>query len=90
MLGAVPVNGPVDARWQQVTCAGCGRQYQCTPEADYYGSTTLSDGLCTRCFLAVNGMNPETTPVLAVDLSGQEIDPRHLATQEAYEEWSGR
>ena len=41
----------VDRKWKEVTCSDCGRTYQCTPFADYYNSTTLTDGLCERCLL---------------------------------------
>ena len=40
-----------DALRQQVTCAECGRTYQCTPRDDYYNSTTATDGVCTRCLI---------------------------------------
>lgn len=74
-------------QWQQVTCRDCKRTYQCTPEDDYYDAATLDDGRCFRCLLIANGMQPDATPVLAVDEGGAEIDPRDLADQDAYEHW---
>jgi len=40
-----------DARWRQVTCSDCGRTYQCTPQDDYYNSTTAGDGVCLSCLV---------------------------------------
>jgi hypothetical protein len=54
-----------DAAWQQVTCRDCKRTYTCTPEADYFGDA--------------GGMNPETTPVRVIDLTGAGTDPRDLS-----------
>jgi hypothetical protein len=48
-----------NARFQRVTCAACGKSYVCTPTADYYNSTTDSDGVCESCLLAgAKGANP--------------------------------
>jgi hypothetical protein len=52
----------VDARWQMVTCSGCDAHYQCTPERDYFESTTLTDGLCWDCFMRAKGMPPQPEP----------------------------
>jgi hypothetical protein len=52
----------MDARWQMVTCRGCGRRYRCTPDEDYYESTTLEDGLCWDCLLAQEAPDMEGTP----------------------------
>jgi hypothetical protein len=40
------------------------------------------EGVCLACLLALNGLNPETTPVRVIDLDGGEIDPRDLAARE--------
>ena len=55
-----PSNSParVDARWQMVKCADCGKEYQCTPTEDYFNNTTLTDGLCWSCLLKFNDLNP--------------------------------
>ena len=52
----------VDARWQQVKCAGCGKEYQCTPSQDYFESTTLEDGFCWDCFMKNQDMPPQPEP----------------------------
>lgn len=52
----------VDARWQMVTCARCGRHYRCTPEQDYFESTTLDDGLCWDCLMVTKNLPPEPEP----------------------------
>lgn len=56
----------IDARWQMVTCAGCGAHYQCTPTTDYFESTTLEDGFCWSCFLANVDMPPQPEPPYTV------------------------
>lgn len=76
-------------QWQQVTCAGCKRSYECTPADDYYNATTLDDGVCLSCLLAEKGMDPETTPVRVIDDCGEEWDPRVLGSREAFEQASG-
>lgn len=64
-------------QWKQVVCRDCTREYTCTPEDDYYGyERGPGQGVCTSCLLAENGLNPETTPLLVVDETGTEIDPR--------------
>lgn len=68
-----------DARWQKVTCSGCGRTYTCTPEDDYYDAESATSGVCFGCLLIAGGMNPETTPVQVIDLAGGGSDPRDLA-----------
>jgi hypothetical protein len=76
-------------QWQQVTCRDCTRTYQCTPEDDYYGTGTgnpgPTGGVCFGCLLRREGLDPETTPVLVVDESGTELDPRDLAVRENFE-----
>jgi len=60
-----PSNSPaerVDCRWQQVKCSDCGKEYQCTPNEDYFNSTTLTDGLCWSCFLTFNDMPAQPEP----------------------------
>ncbi len=52
----------VDCRWRWVTCADCGVHYQCTPEQDYFESTTLEDGLCWGCLMKATGMRPQPEP----------------------------
>jgi hypothetical protein len=74
-------------QWQRVTCRDCKRTYQCTPEDDYYGATTVDDGQCFGCLLIANGMQPDTTPVLVIDETYAEVDPRDLDDQDAYEHW---
>ena len=57
----------VDARYQRVRCAGCGREYTCSPSEDYFHPAgfeddgTLENGYCWGCFIK------ETAP----DLAGQ-------------------
>jgi hypothetical protein len=76
-------------QWQQVTCSRCNRTYQCTPEDDYYGADPEGplpgpdEGVCFSCLLALNGFDPETTPVQVIDIGGEEQDPRDLALKEA-------
>lgn len=59
---------PVDARWQQVKCADCGKEYQCTPQTDYYfpsefvGIRTLDNGFCWDCFMGEVGMKRRPEP----------------------------
>jgi hypothetical protein len=65
--------------WQQVTCCKCGRTYTCTPEDDYYNAESVTSGVCFRCLLSAGGMNPETTPVQVIDLTGTGTDPRDLS-----------
>ena len=52
----------VDCRWQDVKCAGCGKEYQCTPEQDYFNNTTLEDGVCWDCLMVESGMKPCPEP----------------------------
>jgi hypothetical protein len=58
----------VDARWQEVTCSECGKQYVCTPDQDYFhpddfiGRKTLESGLCWDCFMEYHGMKPQPEP----------------------------
>jgi hypothetical protein len=72
----LPVFNPL---WQQVTCSGCGREYTCTPEDDCYGAHGLTSGVCFACLLRAGGLDPDTTPVQVVDLSGRGGDPRDLS-----------
>lgn len=77
-----------DAAWQQVTCRDCGRTYICTPEDDYLGAPgeglpkDATSGRCFGCALRAGGLDPETTPVLVVDLTGAGTDPRDLSRRE--------
>lgn len=65
--------------WQRVTCRACKREYTCTPEDDYYNAETATDGVCFSCLLAEGGLDPETTPVQVIDLTGAGTDPRDLS-----------
>jgi hypothetical protein len=66
-----------DARFQQVTCSGCGRSYVCSPVDDYYNSTNLEDGVCERCLLGgktgAKKPEPKITPLLKSALDGGAI-----------------
>jgi len=42
--------------WQDVTCKACKREYRCTPNDDYYGSTCPTDGVCEACLLKRAGL----------------------------------
>ena len=57
-----------DCRYQDVTCADCGRTYQCTPFDDYYNSTTATDGLCTKCLLTPERIS-QAIPVCEICLA---------------------
>jgi hypothetical protein len=76
-----------DARWQQVTCRACKRTYTCTPEDDYNGlpgegvPQSATSGVCFACMLKAGGLDPETTPVRVIDLTGAGTDPRDLSRQ---------
>lgn len=52
----------MDARYQEVRCSRCGKEYVCTPEQDYFRATTLTDGLCWDCLLASAGLEPAPEP----------------------------
>lgn len=74
----------VDCRGENVTCSACGKEYRCTPDADYYNSTTLEDGVCEPCLLnGKKGANPpipgtiRMTPGLraAIDSGLVELSP---------------
>lgn len=67
------------AAWQIVTCRACGRSWTCTPEDDYYNAENATSGVCHGCLLAESGLNPETTPVRVIDLTGAGTDPRDLS-----------
>lgn len=56
-----------DARWQMVTCSGCGRRYQCTPTSDYYNATNDHDGVCEACLLYPHGLSPNDVRTFVVD-----------------------
>jgi hypothetical protein len=74
-----------NAAGQQVTCRDCKRAYTCTPEDDYWGTPgqglpdSAASGLCFSCLLKAGGLNPETTPVQVIDLTGAGTDPRDLS-----------
>ena len=38
----------------KVTCSGCGREYDCSLEDDYFDATDNNDGVCSKCFQAQN------------------------------------
>ena len=57
-----PMAERVDAAYQKVTCSGCGKKYVCTPDEDYYNSTTLDDGVCWDCLLEQGGLKPQPEP----------------------------
>lgn len=78
-----------DARWQQVTCSDCKRTYTCTPEEDYFGlpgedrPESTTSGVCFSCLLIRGGMDPETTTVRVIDLTGTgSTDPRDLSRRD--------
>lgn len=61
-------DGPVfSAAWQNVTCAGCRKRYQCTPSQDYYhepavieaGTQTFENGYCMTCLCLRNRVHPD-------------------------------
>jgi hypothetical protein len=74
-----------NAAGQRVTCRDCKRTYTCTPEEDYFGDAdgglpeSATAGRCFSCLLKTGGLNPETTPVQVIDLSGTGTDPRDLS-----------
>ena len=78
-----------DARWQQVTCRDCKQTYTCTPESDYFGDASgdlpdsATSGRCFACLLKLGGMDPETTPVRVINLTGAGTDPRDLSRRPA-------
>ena len=78
-----------DAAGQQVTCRDCGRTYTCTPEEDYFGGPgggrpeNATSGRRFACMLKAGGMDPETTPVQVIDLTGAGTDPRDLSRRGA-------
>lgn len=55
------------AAWREVTCAGCGKQYQCTPSQDYFhepgvlaaGTQTLENGYCMTCLCLRSRIHPD-------------------------------
>lgn len=77
-----------DAAWQQVTCRDCQRTYTCCPEDDYFGGAdgvrpdSPTSGRCFGCLLKAGGRDPETTPVIVIDVTGAGTDPRDLARRE--------
>jgi len=50
---------------EEVTCCGCKRVYNCSPEDDYYDATNNKDGVCLQCFQAkskapsIGGASPD-------------------------------
>jgi hypothetical protein len=56
-----------DLRYQMVWCRGCGKQYRCTPDQDYFhkpetGEPMEINGYCWDCFLEATGMRPQSEP----------------------------
>jgi len=51
--------------WKKVTCKDCGREFVFTPNDDYYGSSTPTDGVCESCLFKAAGIAPNT-PVIVV------------------------
>lgn len=35
---------------EKVTCSGCKREYNFSPDDDYYNATNDDDGVCLKCF----------------------------------------
>jgi hypothetical protein len=68
---------------QEVACRACGRTYTCTPEDDYYDADTPVSGVCLSCLLTEGGLDPDTTPVKVIDLTGKSTDPRDLSRNPA-------
>jgi hypothetical protein len=52
----------MDLGYQDVKCSGCGKEYVCTPNEDYYNATDANDGVCWDCLLEQKGMNPQAEP----------------------------
>jgi hypothetical protein len=77
-----------NAAGQRVTCRDCQRTNICTPEDDYIGvpgegrPDSPTSGRCFACALRAGGLDPETTPVLVIDLTGESTDPRDMARRE--------
>ena len=77
----------VDAAWQNVVCADCGKKYQCTPYQDYYHrpedkggppveERSLTNGVCESCLLMNNPGNPiHPDRILYSDEQGNMIPP---------------
>lgn len=64
-------------QYAEVKCRGCGKEYVCTPQDDYYNyEDGPGTGVCFRCLLIENNMDPDKTPVLVIDEYGKEVDPR--------------
>lgn len=56
----------VNAAYQEVSCADCGKTYQCTPAQDYYHkpdqpreTRTLTNGYCETCLLMGANIHPD-------------------------------
>jgi hypothetical protein len=59
----------IDLRWADVKCADCCKEYQCTPNEDYFHPSgfppeekAADNGYCWDCFMKVTGMNPQPEP----------------------------
>lgn len=70
------MTGGQSAAWQQVTCKGCGRSYQCTPAEDYYQPAGqdepagLDNGVCFACLIAGAGLPAQAEPLPAIVQAG--------------------
>jgi len=60
-----------DLRWAIVVCCGCGREYRCTPNTDYYhprgtpqSERTATAGRCWDCHLEHEGVPPQPEPMM--------------------------
>jgi hypothetical protein len=60
---------PIDLRYKPVKCAGCGKDYTCTPDQDYFQPNgtdpeewTADNGYCWDCFMKVTNTKPQPEP----------------------------
>jgi len=60
---------PIDLQYAEVKCRGCGKEYVCTPDEDYYNATTPTDGLCFKCLVEDTNIeqDEEEVPVVGAD-----------------------
>jgi hypothetical protein len=68
---------------EEVACRACGRTYTCTQEDDFYDADTPTSGVCLHFLLIEGGMDPDTTPLTVIDLTGESTDPRDLSQNPA-------